>query len=193
MVHRPASAGDEAAEYIERLGRLLASRAHAAGLNPSQWEALRFLARANRFSRTPSGLALYLGATKGTVSQTVAALRRKGLVEGAPDAADKRSVTLRLSAAGRAAMARDPLAEFALGAESLGSKRAEELRVVLAQLLGTLQRSNGLRAFGLCGACRHFGRGEAADPKRATHRCRLLRVDLAEPEATQICSEQEAA
>ena len=193
MSDLPASAGDEAAEYIERLGRLLASREHAAGLNPSQWEALRFLARANRFSRTPSGLALYLGATKGTVSQTVAALRRKGLVEAERSSADKRSLRLRLTAAGRQLMARDPLLGFALAIDSQGPQSADGLREALARLLGALQRQNGLRPFGLCRTCRHFGRGEGAEPVRRPHRCRLLEVDLAEFEAGQLCSEQDAA
>ena len=41
---------------FERLGRLVQSEAHAAGLQPVQWEALRFLERANRFSRTAAAV-----------------------------------------------------------------------------------------------------------------------------------------
>ena len=38
---------------LERLARVLQNEAHTGGLKPTQWEALRYLARANRFSRTP--------------------------------------------------------------------------------------------------------------------------------------------
>jgi len=68
------------AALIERIGRLLSTDAHAAGLLPVQWEVLRYLRRANRFSRTPAALTAYLGLTKGTVSQTLRALEGRGLV-----------------------------------------------------------------------------------------------------------------
>ena len=61
---------------LERLARLMRAREHEDGLNPAQWEALRFLSRANRFSNAPGALTRYLGATKGTVSQTLMALER---------------------------------------------------------------------------------------------------------------------
>ena len=65
---------------LERLARVMRAREHEDGLNPAQREALRYLARANRFSNTPGALTRYLGATKGTISQTVMALERKGLI-----------------------------------------------------------------------------------------------------------------
>ncbi len=70
----------EAAQLIERLDRLVRSGESGHGLNPAQWEALRYLARANRFSRNPAALADYLGSTRGTVSQTLIALEQKGHV-----------------------------------------------------------------------------------------------------------------
>ena len=42
-----------------------------------------FIARANRFSRTPAALADYAGSTRGTISQTLIALEQKGLVRQA--------------------------------------------------------------------------------------------------------------
>ncbi len=44
----------EAAELIDRLERLVRASEQAGDLNPAQWEVLRYLARANRFSRTPA-------------------------------------------------------------------------------------------------------------------------------------------
>ena len=68
------------AELIDRLGRMTRELQYVDGLNPAQWEALRYLNRANRYSRTPGGVADFLGATKGTISQTVSALESKGLI-----------------------------------------------------------------------------------------------------------------
>ena len=45
------SGPEHIAALIERIGRLLSADAHAARLAPVQWEALRYLGRANRFSR----------------------------------------------------------------------------------------------------------------------------------------------
>jgi DNA-binding MarR family transcriptional regulator len=69
----------EAAYLIDRLDRLTRSGGSIAELNPAQWEALRYLSRANRFSRTPAALAGYVGSTRGTISQTLIALEQKGL------------------------------------------------------------------------------------------------------------------
>src|SRR5690606_124477 len=48
---------------LDRLSRLSRELQFVDGLNPAQWEALRFVARANRYSRTPTALAEYLGST----------------------------------------------------------------------------------------------------------------------------------
>ena len=37
------------AHLLERLARLVHNDAHVDGLKPTQWESLRYLARANRF------------------------------------------------------------------------------------------------------------------------------------------------
>ena len=76
-------------EYIERISRLLQSEARNSGsdfnLQPIQLNALHFLRRANRYSNTPQGVTEYFGLTKGTVSQTLIALEKKGLISKNPD------------------------------------------------------------------------------------------------------------
>ena len=79
---------------LERLARVMRAREHEGGLNPAQWEALRYLNRANRFSNSPGALTRYLGATKGTISQTLMALERKGFIAKAERPGEKRSVSL---------------------------------------------------------------------------------------------------
>ncbi|MCC6205883.1 MAG: MarR family transcriptional regulator, partial [Hyphomicrobiales bacterium] len=94
----------EAARLIDRIERLVRSGVTVHGLNPAQWEALRYLARANRFSRTPAGLAAYLGSTRGTVSQTLIALEQKGFVARQASDRDRRSIDLSLTAKGLEAL-----------------------------------------------------------------------------------------
>jgi len=67
-------------ELIERLARVSAADEWADDLNPTQKAALAYLARANQYSRSPSQVAEFLAATRGTVSQTLKALARKGLI-----------------------------------------------------------------------------------------------------------------
>ena len=54
------------ANAVNRLCRIAHSLQFAHGLNPAQWDALRYIARANKYSTTPGNLAEYLGTTKGT-------------------------------------------------------------------------------------------------------------------------------
>ena len=65
--------GDLIVWPLERLARLMRAKEHEDGLNPAQWESLRYLARANRFSNSPGALTRYLGATKGTMVQDASA------------------------------------------------------------------------------------------------------------------------
>ena len=53
------------AALIERIGRLLHTDSHAEGLLPVQWEILRYLERANRFSPYPSRVDRLFGAHEG--------------------------------------------------------------------------------------------------------------------------------
>ena len=45
----------EMAELLLQVGRLVQAEGYDGELSPAQWMALRFFARANPFSRTPSG------------------------------------------------------------------------------------------------------------------------------------------
>ena len=79
---------DGAGALIDRIGRVTRGLQFADGLSPAQWESLRYVSRANHYSRNPSALAAFLGATKGPVSQTLIALEGKGYlrrVRGNPD------------------------------------------------------------------------------------------------------------
>jgi DNA-binding MarR family transcriptional regulator len=182
----------EAARLIDRIERLARSGVPVHGLNPAQWEALRYLARANRFSRTPAGLAAYLGSTRGTVSQTLIALEQKGFVLRQVNGRDRRSVALGLTAQGREVLATDPLLGIARDiAQTLGEE-AGAVADMLKRALGATIRRNGGRPFGPCRTCRHFRRD--ADPSPGgPHFCTLLKEPLSEAAGGDICLEQEDA
>ena len=98
----------ETAELLLQLGRFVQSHAYDDELSPAQWMALRFFARANPFSRTPSAFAEFQATTRGTATQTIKALEAGGYVVRQRSEADGRSVTLRLTDKGKEAVARDP-------------------------------------------------------------------------------------
>jgi DNA-binding MarR family transcriptional regulator len=177
-------AARRATELIGRLDRLARTGERLGALNPVQWEALRYLARANRFSRTPAALAEYLGSTRGTVSQTLIALEAKGFVAKRASARDGRSVDLGLTKSGHAALADDSLAELA--GDLAASVDATKLADLLAAGLRAVLDRRGGKAFGACRTCRHF----QADGRAAPYRCALLDEPLSESDSELICVEQ---
>jgi DNA-binding MarR family transcriptional regulator len=78
---------------INRLARLDAAETWEVDLNPAQLAALDYLVRANRFSRAPSQVAEYLGTTRGTMSQTLKSLVRKGYLTERGSESDRRSIS----------------------------------------------------------------------------------------------------
>jgi DNA-binding MarR family transcriptional regulator len=167
---------DDTRLLLDRVSRLLQARAWARGLNPAQAAALDYLARANRFSRAPSHVADYLGTTRGTASQTLQALARKGLVQADASTADRRSVRYRITEKGKAT-------DRAAG---LPGAIAVDERAVLDRVLERLVRglAAGGRTFGLCSSCRHHRPGPY---------CALLDLALTADEADQLCHEHQPA
>lgn len=175
---------------LERLARVLQNDAHAGGLKPVQWEALRYLARANRFSRTPSALTAYLGTTKGTVSQTLGALERKGLVTKETDPADRRQVRIALTEDGARLLDDDPILAVLQSTSGLSEPDKADIADGLHAILTETLRRRGGRPFGACRTCRFF---KPDDPDGAPHRCGLLDAPLSAEDSEQICVEQEAS
>ena len=178
---------DQVAQLIERLGRLVSNEAHSGGLKPVQWEALRYLARANRFSRTPSAVTAYFGMTKGTVSQTLSALARKGLIKKKNCTADKRGVQLELTRAGRNQLHSDPLSKISVLSDSLAKKDNEKLASGLEHILSGLLHERDGKPFGVCKSCKHYRPGKT---QQSNGRCALLDVALTPEDSELICLEQ---
>src|SRR3954467_15896795 len=99
----------ESIELLEQVARILWFEGAKHGLRDREWMALRFLSRANRFSRTPSALASYVGTTRGTASFIIGELERLGYLERQRSAQDKRSVMLSVAQQGIKSLVRDPV------------------------------------------------------------------------------------
>ncbi len=172
-------------ELINRLARLDATTAWQGDLNPTQTAVLNYLARANRFSRSPSHVAEYLGSTRGTVSQTCKSLVQKGYVTEQRWQADKRTVTFELTEKG--SLATDAPRLMSMAISKLDQRSKSGLAASLETLLRGLLKENGGRAFGICNQCRHFS------PRQTGGHCTLLSEDLLAEETFMICHEQSAA
>src|SRR5271170_1026640 len=127
--------GRETAELLLLVGRLVQAEGHHGELSPAQWMALRFFARANKFSRNPSAFAEFQATTRGTASQTVKALEAGGYLVRQRSEADGRSVTLRLTDKGKEAIARDPFEVLVRAVDSLDPEEQTAVHHALHHVL----------------------------------------------------------
>ncbi len=174
------------AELIDRLSRLTRELQYVHGLNPAQWEALRFIARANRYSRTPGALAEFLGATKGTTSQTLISLENRGFVRRLRNAADRRVVNLELTEAAEELLLDDPVLKIEKMAGHLDADAGDLMVRTLSRLLGDMQREVGAKTFGVCARCARIRCSDGADGAVSNH-CGLTGEPISEIETNQIC------
>ncbi len=181
-----------AANLLERIGRLARMEEQTGDLYPAQWAVLRYLLRANRFSRTPMAMTKYLATTRGTMSQSIIALERKGYVERLASEVDKRSVNVELTVAGRNKLRDDPIINLAGDLKKALGVQTAHLSELLLSVMAQLVKAQGGQMFGLCKSCRYFDKG-GGDTARWPHRCALLDVGLSEPDGDRICVEQEPA
>lgn len=189
MQDSPPVVPENTASTLERLSALVqqAVRDDAArhGLLPIHWQVLAYLARANRYSDIPIAVAEYLGITRGTVSQTLAVLERKGLVAKEGDERHGKRIHLTLSAAGEALLADGWTTRLEQTLDGMGPSGARLQRDMIT-LVRALQHVNGNRAFGVCRQCLHFRSDGAA------HRCGLTGELLAQAQTVKICREWSA-
>lgn len=171
---------------LERLGALIQQSVRDAaaqhGLLPIHIQVLHYLMRANRYSDLPIAISEYFGITRGTVSQTLAVLERKGLLTKESDAHHGKRLHLTLTPAGVSVLSESwvvPI-EQALCERSI---EAVALESVLHHLLVALQRVNGQRAFGICRQCAHFLTEESGA------RCGLTLEPLVTEQTVRICRE----
>lgn len=176
-------------DYIERLSELLRidSRQSVAihGLQPVQLEALHYLSICNRYSDTPMGVTEYLGQTKGTVSQTLKVLEKKGLLSKQIDKNDKRMYHLKVSSRGKQLLKKTiPTTMFVNACEVLSEDKQSDIAKSLKLLLITLLQANNMKTFGVCHSCRYNSKTEDN-----AYFCNLVQQPLTGHDINLICRE----
>lgn len=175
-------------DYVERLSEVqrVSMRQSAAkyDLLPVQVQALHYLSLCNKFSDTPMGVTEYLGQTKGTVSQTLKVLERKGFLFKKPDASDKRLTHLELTNSGRKLLSQIiPPPNFTRAINILDDQQTTSFTTHISLLLTQLLQENKLKTFGICMTCEHNQKRDG------THFCALLNVKLSFDDTQRICRE----
>lgn len=175
-------------DVIERMSALIRSEERKKctefGLQSVHLQVLDYLSRCNKYSDTPAALTNYLGMTRGTVSQTLLLLEKKGYIKKTTDTVDRRVVHLSLLPEGKAILAKARPCE--LFNQASGLLQANELPrydETLVTVLTALQKSNKSHSFGLCRTCKFFTRFPDG------FLCGLTKEPLSEEDSKKICQE----
>jgi DNA-binding MarR family transcriptional regulator len=182
--------GRETAELLLLAGRLVQTEGYDGELSPAQWMALRYFARANPFSRTPSALAEFQATTRGTASQAIKALEAGGYLVRQRSKADGRSVSLRLTNKGKKALARDPFEVLVRAVDSLDANERIAMHHTLHKVLTTLAASGAHRCFGVCQDCTYLGgetRCNLTSASSSAPECLLLGVPIEPEDVDLLC------
>jgi DNA-binding MarR family transcriptional regulator len=175
-------------DLIERMAALIRSeerkKCAAGGLQPVHLQVLDYLARCNRYSDTPAALTNYLGMTRGTVSQTLLLLEKKGYVKKTADNTDRRMVHLSLLPEGETLLQQvRPNDLFARAALIFKENAAVNSEIIFVNALIALQKANSSQSFGLCKSCQYFTK--LADG----FQCGLTKELLSRSDSEKICQE----
>jgi len=136
----------ESVHSVMHLFRSLQFQAlRAADHDLSHMEA-KTLGFSSRPGATQSELVQHSGRDKGQVARLIAGLRERGLLEASTDAADKRSVRLQVSAAGKALqqqVRRQAQRVSAQAVRGLDEAECRQLLALLAKLRDNLTEDAG--------------------------------------------------
>jgi len=175
-------------EVIERMSALIRSeerkKCTELGLQPVHFQVLDYLSRCNRYSDSPAALTNYLGMTRGTVSQTLQLLEKKGYVKKKTDSNDRRMVHLSLLDEGESMLSEARSTDLFREASSLLNAADTDVEKVFSETLLALQKAHKSHTFGLCKSCKYF-----------THQadegflCGLTKEQLSQSDSEKICQE----
>ncbi|MEU5695339.1 MarR family winged helix-turn-helix transcriptional regulator [Actinosynnema sp. NPDC020468] len=180
---------------LATIGQVLKSQAWKgagpAGVTPTQAQALRVLRE--RPGTGLGALAGLLGVSAPTASTAVNTLVTKGLVVKEPGP-DRRSITLRLTAAGEevADRAAEWPAVLVRAVDALDPAEQTALLRSLVTLVRALQEAGEISPQRMCVTCRHFRPHVHADP-RNPHHCAFVDEPFGDRHLRLDCAEQEEA
>lgn len=187
MVETRDIGGRATGELLLRLSRAAIGEGFVEALTSAQWMALRFFARANRFSRTVSAFAEFHATTRGTASQTVKGLVDQGFLTRTTSDTDGRSAHVDLTDKAKAILVRDPFEVMVAAAEALPTHLRAQLVKGLGRMLVHVVRQRNRPCFGTCSYCAHLRRDGGCETPRRPYWCGLLNEPLSSEETEQIC------
>jgi len=175
------------AELLLHLGRMASGEGSVKGLTPTQWTALRYFARANRFSRTPSAFAAFHGTTRGTVSQTIKNLETQGYLTRLRSEADGRSTRLGLTDKARAMLVNDRFEAVVRAADALPAGVRGHFADALQRMLGQVASERGKPPFGTCASCKHLEGDDCCCEGQTSYACGVASGPLLLEELDELC------
>jgi DNA-binding MarR family transcriptional regulator len=181
VVRQPGDRHDDLAAKIvaalDRLARGLRRDRQAFatrhGLTPLQLGLLRTIAEGPPPQPLVGLLATELGVAQPTITDSLAALDRKGLLRRGPDAADRRRTAVALSAEGEDLVGRAGDHALFEGVAALDPKAQEALLPALLAVIAHLVDAGVITVARTCLTCR-FHRSDTP----GGHHCTLLKLDL---------------
>ena len=175
------------AELVLHLGRIASGEGLVEGLTPAQWTVLRYFARSNRFSRTPSAFAAFHGTTRGTASQTIKNLETQGYLTRMRSEADRRSVRLVLTDKASAILVNDLFEALVRAADALPPGVRGHFANALQRMLGRVAWERGKPPFGTCASCKHLEGDGCSREGQAPYACGFASEPLLLEELDGIC------
>jgi DNA-binding MarR family transcriptional regulator len=174
-------------QLLERLSSLLRNESRSLlgdyGLLPVQFEALHYLTICNRYSDTPMAVTEFLGQTKGTVSQTLKVLEKKGFLEKKANVDDKRMTRLVITKTGKSLVKKIlPSPALNLVSTYMTEETILTTNSYLRSLLYYLQSANKFKTFGQCETCQHNVKKGSGN-----YLCGLTNERLTKREVKLIC------
>ncbi|KQQ91018.1 MarR family transcriptional regulator [Aureimonas sp. Leaf324] len=168
-------------------------RAKATGLNPTQLAILDLLeGRAGGLG--VKDIAVHLGVSQPTATDSVGALERKGLLAKKAVEGDRRAVRVVVTAEGLSVLSSGSqgagLAERAV--DALDPVRQQHLLTTLVAMIRHLQEIDAIPIQRMCVGCRHFApyaHSDAAQP----HHCNLVDAAFGQRDLRVDCREHETA
>lgn len=168
--------------------------ASAQGLNPTQLMLLNLLGRPGFDDLRVQDIARELGLSQPTVTDSLTALERKGLVARASDAQDRRAVRNRLTEQGREALLslRGGLTLTGKALSGLSAKEQGDLLQLLIKMIRTLLDDGQMPMQRMCVTCRHF-RPQMSPGTDTPHFCDFVRAPFGSQDLRIDCGEHDAA
>lgn len=174
---------------LQRLEQWRASGAQ--GLNPTQLAILR---RLDGSGLRVQAIARALGLSQPTVTDSLAALERKGLIARQSDPQDGRASLLHLTGTGRAALqtARGEMTLIDRALAALSPQEQTALLTITIKMIRTLLDDGQMPVQRMCVTCRYF-RPHRSEGTSTPHYCEFVKAPFGANELRLDCGDHDAA